>query len=113
MGIMKPDSSVSVDPLVFEWETTYFEVVIEQHQTSTSFRVDRSRQREVVIDLGKFSCAVIVYPATLRPRHSARLALATSLLAATLGFTLGMGAAKIVADTTGPPREALQPFTSG
>jgi hypothetical protein len=97
--------------LVFEWETTRFEVVIEQHTTAARFKIER-HPGEIIIDAGKFSCAVSLRPATFRHRPSARWTLAASVLAAAIGFTAGMGVSETEADILKPTREAFQPFTS-
>ncbi len=98
--------------LVFEWQTTRFEVVIEQHQSTAPLKVERL-PGQILIDLGKFSCAATLYPATLPIGCRTRRAIAASILMASLGFALGLHAQKIAADTSPPTVGALQPYTSG
>lgn len=98
--------------LVFEWETARFEVVVEQHNTPSSLQVER-RPGEIIIDLGKFSCAATIRPAKVTPRYSMGCAFASAILAITAGVLLGVGMAGAEACGLNLTPAALQPFTSG
>jgi hypothetical protein len=90
--------------LIFEWATPCFEVVVERHERSMPLRVERL-PREVLLDLGKFSCAVTIFcrkgsvTATLLPIAGAIV----------LGFLIGLTTAPLGAGTETPPP---RPWTS-
>lgn len=97
--------------LILEWETTRFEVVVEQHDATSPLKVELSG-REIIIDLGKFSCAATLYNRRMQPKRTSALALAASLLAVALWFTAGLTIGGTLAGHQRLTPASLQHWTS-
>lgn len=63
--------------------------MIEQHETAAPFKVERL-PGEIIIDLGKFSCAVALYRGTSHQRRSWTMSAPTTACFVVAAFLLGL-----------------------
>jgi hypothetical protein len=93
--------------IIFEWTNPLFEMVVERHDGSVPPKIERL-PREVLIDLGKFSCAATLF--CRKGSVSALLLPATGAIA--LGFLVGISIPAVGADTSTLKPTAYQQWTS-
>ena len=75
--------------IIGELITRWGECVIEQHETAAPFKVERL-PGEIIIDLGKFSCAVALYRGTSHPRRPLVMSITTTACFAVAAFLMGL-----------------------
>lgn len=75
--------------IIWEWVTTRFEVVVEHHETAAPPKVE-CLPGEIVIDLGKFSCAATLFSRRMAPNRVTQLSLQAATFAVSMAFLLGL-----------------------